>query len=124
MGDRSNVFIQQGKNSAGTYGVGIYAHWAGDRLHEEALEALMSPEARGRVGDSSYLTRIIVHKVLESLADSSDPTGFGLWVDSPCDNDNYPTLVIDARTGSAWLADIAAFRLPAPVGALLDLSTV
>jgi len=124
MGDRSNVFIQEGKNDAGTFGIGIYAHWAGEQLHEEALEALMSPEAQGRVGDPSYLARIIVHKVLESLADSNTPTGFGLWVDHPCDNDGYPILVIDARTGSAWFADESKFRLPQIANRLIDLSTV
>lgn len=100
MGDRSNVFIQTARNDDGTWrGVGIYAHWGGERLHEAALEAL--PLALRRKGDESYFTRIMVQNVLNAVARPDEETGAGIWTDFPDDNE-HPYLVINAVTGHHW----------------------
>lgn len=51
MGDRGNIVVLDGKQ-----GVWLYSHWGGSRLEETARKAV---ESSGRVGDPSYLTRII-----------------------------------------------------------------
>lgn len=109
MGDRSNVFIQTQPSLDGERwsGIGIYSHWHGTALHDAALRAL--PKASGRIGDPSYLTRIIVHNVLHEIADVDSLTGFGLWVEYPDDNE-HPILVINAMTGDHWLAGNATYR--------------
>lgn len=100
MGDRSNIFIQTNKNHEGNWdGIGVYAHWAGTRLHDAALAAL--PKAMKRIGDESYFARILVHNVLNAVADPDEETGSGLW--TTCFGDNeHPILVINAMTGAHW----------------------
>jgi hypothetical protein len=108
MGDRSNVFIQTHKDGEVWAGIGIYAHWDGTTLHEVALDML--PKAMARKGDPAYFARILVHNVLDELADADSATGHGLWIDWPCDN-QYPVLVVNAMTGEHWYSTDQAFML-------------
>jgi hypothetical protein len=108
MGDRSNIFIQQGQKADGTWtGIGVYSHWHGTQLHDAAIEAL--PKAQGRIGDDSYFARIVIHNVLVAVADPDSETGTGLWVDGIPDNE-HPILVINAHTGDHWYASEETFR--------------
>jgi hypothetical protein len=114
MGDRSNVFIQQGEKDGKAYGVGIYSHWHGTTLHDVALEAL--PKAAGRVGDPSYFARIVIHNILARIADADSATGFGIYSDAHGAPDNgYDILVIDANTGRYWLTGEGGYLTPESV---------
>lgn len=105
MGDRANIFIQTEMQDDGQWaGIGVYTHWRGEGIHAAALAAL--PKAAGRVGDTSYFARIIVHNVLNAVADPDSETGAGLWTVFPDDNDGYPVLVINAQTGKHWFTPL------------------
>lgn len=111
MGDRSNVFIQQGVKDGRAYGVGIYSHWHGTTLHDVALEVL--PKASSRIGDPTYFTRIVLHNVLARIADVDSEAGFGLWTDSIGIPDNeHDILVIDSKTGRYWWTGEGGYNLP------------
>lgn len=111
MGDRSNVFIQQGVKDGRAYGVGIYSHWHGTALHDVAVSVL--PKAASRIGDPSYFTRIVIHNILASIADHDSELGFGLWSDSHGEPDNeHPILVIDANTGRYWMTGEGGYLTP------------
>ena len=111
MGDRSNVFIQQGQKDGRAFGVGIYSHWHGTTLHSVALDAL--PKAASRVGDPSYFARIIIHNVLATIADPDSETGFGIYTDSLGEPDNeHDVLVIDANTSRYWFTPEGCHLMP------------
>jgi hypothetical protein len=101
MGARSNVFIQDGRGA----GVGVYAHWGGEELHECVRRNL--PAAMPRAGDPSYFTRILVQRVMNEMFDPNRETGGGLWVGGPDDN-SYPILVVDSMTGDTWFVEADA----------------
>ena len=57
MGDRGNIVVLNKEWGTGEYGgVWLYSHWGGHRLEQTARKAV---ENSGRVGDPTYLTRII-----------------------------------------------------------------
>ena len=57
MGDRGNIVVINKKWKSNEYeGVWLYSHWGGSRLEETARKAV---DGSGRIGDPSYLTRII-----------------------------------------------------------------
>lgn len=107
MGDRSNIFIQQHKRPDGKWdGIGLYTHWHGQALFSVALRGV--EKAQGRIGDPSYFARIVIHHVLNEIADPDSELGFGLWTTRPCDNE-HPILVINSQTGEHWFTDDASF---------------
>jgi len=117
MGDRSNTFIQMDERPR-LYdgevirprewnGIGFYSHWGGQRSQVHAIIA--ARDSQERLGDEAYFTRRVIHKLMITEADSDSPTGHGLWVTDPCDNE-YPILVINAKTGMAWLSDENEYR--------------
>ena len=57
MGDRGNIVVLNKKYGTDEYeGVWLYSHWGGHRLEGTARKAVANC---GRVGDPSYLARII-----------------------------------------------------------------
>jgi hypothetical protein len=73
MGDRANVKFIDGDTF-----VNVYTHWHGTELAVQAHQELGSAPARARWGDPEYVTRIVVQRVLNALADPDEETGFGL----------------------------------------------
>jgi hypothetical protein len=58
MGDRGNIAVINKKWNSDKYeGIFLYSHWGGHRLERTARKAVAN--SGGRVGDPSYLTRII-----------------------------------------------------------------
>ena len=58
MGDRGNIVVLNKKYGTNEYeGVWLYSHWGGHRLEATARKAVANSE--GRVGDPTYLARII-----------------------------------------------------------------
>ena len=94
MGDRANVLILDDFN--GDQGIYIYSHWGGEELHQVAINQLGSDVARDRWSDGQYLTRILVHRILNRIASDEDSIGAGLSV-SIGDNE-HDILVIDPAT--------------------------
>ena len=73
MGDRGNIVVINKRYGSDDYeGVWLYSHWGGSRLEETATKAV---ERSGRVGDPSYLTRVIFCSM---LADQFSDLDFGL----------------------------------------------
>lgn len=69
MGDRGNIVVLSKKYGTNDYeGVWLYSHWGGHRLEASARKALANSE--GRIGDPSYLTRIIFcNMIADSFVD-------------------------------------------------------
>jgi hypothetical protein len=67
MGDRGNIAVINKKWDSDKYeGIFLYSHWGGYRLERTARNAVANSE--GRVGDPSYLARIIFcHMIMESF---------------------------------------------------------
>jgi hypothetical protein len=105
MGDRSNVFIQQGVHGNRAYGVGVYSHWGGRGFQDQAIT--MIDKARARIGDPAYFTRILVQNLLNAAFDADSETGGGIWAGEYGMPDNeHPILVINADTGKyAFISD-------------------
>jgi hypothetical protein len=127
MGDRGNIVVINKKYGSDDYdGVWLYSHWGGSRLEKTARKAV---ERSGRVGDPSYLTRIIFCSMLadqfgetgkeifdrEIAKDEPDTgflvqlaeelfssTGFGIGTGGAGDQE-HPTVCVDADTGEIWL---------------------
>lgn len=109
MGDRSNVFIQQGVKDGKAYGVGVYSHWGGKTFQNSAIGLI--PKAMRRAGDPSYFTRILIHNLLMLEASVESETGHGIWTEFPDDNE-HPILVIDAETGKWAFVPEGEYRVP------------
>jgi hypothetical protein len=114
VGNRANIFVQQVRNDEGKWdGIGVYSHWNGTRLHDVALEFL--DKAKARAGDPSYFTRILVHNVLDELANRNEETGFGLWSSAlGMDDNEHDILVINAESGRYWYTGHAGWADPEP----------
>lgn len=68
MGDRANIFvIDQPLSDNPVNGIYLYTHWEGYVWPEILRLALHHTDARGRWNDDSYLTRIVIREVFESL---------------------------------------------------------
>jgi len=67
MGDRGNIAVINKKWNSDEYeGIFLYSHWGGHRLERTARNAVANSE--GRVGDPSYLARIIFcHMIIEGF---------------------------------------------------------
>jgi len=58
MGDRGNIVVLNKKYGTDEYeGVWLYSHWGGHRLESTARKAVEN--SGGRIGDPTYLARII-----------------------------------------------------------------
>lgn len=114
MGDRGNIVVIDDRGK----GIWLYSHWGGYRLEQTARKAV---ERSGRIGDPSYLTRIIFCDMVadtfggESGRGFNDPTvtaeelvgefastlGAGIGTQGAGDQE-YPTVCVDAMTGEIW----------------------
>lgn len=76
----------------------LYTHWDGvEALRAAIEEAVGSKPARARIGDGEYFARIVIQRVLNTLAISPDrDTGFGIGVDIP---DGDLCAVVNVNTG-------------------------
>ena len=94
MGERNNIYIEglsslsaidEDQLPARYY---IYGHWAGGRMAEIAVNALLC--ARGREGDESYWLRQFIHHAFDAMTEPEGVScGFGIgW---PDDQDGYWT---------------------------------
>lgn len=94
MGDRRMAEV---KTSHGS--LYVYTHWYGSEFPKMAREAVEA--AKGRLGDESYWTRIVVDQLTKPGRD--EETGFGLML-VPNAEDSYngdtPSIVIDSKDGS------------------------
>jgi hypothetical protein len=93
MGNRVTVSISSKDHEAP---INIYAHWAGEDIYLIVQDALAVSE---RIGDGSYLTAQIIHRVFTMLG-YDGRTSFGVWsgefIESGDDND---PMFVDADTG-------------------------
>lgn len=88
MGDRVNIVVENSYNAEAPERVYLYSHWDGERIIKHAVHGLKS----GRVGDHSYLARIIFSSLVEE--DLHGETGYGISA-SITDNE-HPVLVISS----------------------------
>lgn len=115
MGNRANVVIRH----SGIEGINIYSHWDGVDLWRSALRGLCGVGQR-RIGDPSYLTRIVAEQVIRDCGDNPETgLGIGLTYD---DNDQDRVLVIDALSGEVWLAPAGGRPRDAISGALTPVT--
>ncbi len=91
MGDRGQVFMQQGKRPDGSPdGFYIYTHWAGCDLPNAVHAALARKE---RWDDEEYFARIVFDAIVKH---DNGTTGYGIGTDVHGDVE-YPVLVIDCQ---------------------------
>lgn len=91
MGDRGNIGIRQPDEEAVIF---LYTHWAGSAIPSILAEGLRLSKEAGRLDDPAYATRIIFD-ALTGLRGGS--TGYGISVNSPCDNEHeIPYLIWDS----------------------------
>lgn len=94
MGNRAHARIDT------SYGpsIFVYTHWDGPEALYEALSwAVKTDIAQERAGDPEYFIRIVLHKVLNKLADADQSTGFGV---STWASDGDLCAVVNADTGT------------------------
>src|ERR1044072_219768 len=110
MGDRSNVKFDFGTPEAT---INLYSHWSGTHLAAEVHRALGSDTARGRWSDPSYLTRIVIHRVLAATADPASGTGYGLSAGVDVDDNEHHILVLHVKeqevSCNQWRGSYARF---------------
>lgn len=109
MGDRAHVYVHEGDRA----GVWIYTHWSGTRLPALVAAILDTPEARGRLNDTGYFTRILI----DGLTADADPSlGWGVDTEPGDTTDGYRVVVIDTAVGTVQLT-----RQTEPVGPPLSV---
>ena len=86
MGDRGNICIRQ---SNGTDHLVFYTHWGGSFIIDVLHTALSRKQ---RWEDDAYLARIIFCELVRGC--EYKETGFGISVNSLCDNEHH-ILVVD-----------------------------
>jgi hypothetical protein len=114
MGDRANV---QFAHRNGT--INLYAHWHGPNLAAAVVREMNEPIARARWSDPSYFTRIVIHRVLDALADPNSETGFGLGCEP--DDNQYPILVLDTEARTFHFIEGGGMAEPDMSGTYEDL---
>ena len=98
MGDRGNVFVlQRSWDKTDVRGVCLYTHWGGTELRATLDAALV--RGAGRIGDQSYLTRIIFSEMVSH--DVMGTTGYGIDLFSTPDNE-HDVLVVEAWSGKVF----------------------
>lgn len=76
----------------------LYTHWHGYELPDLVRAAV--EQAKPRLGDEPYWTRIIIDQITKSARDKK--TGFGIMLRPNADdayNGGQPSIVLDAQTG-------------------------
>lgn len=95
MGDRAMVEIKVEDGS-----LYFYTHWSGDRLPEQARDALKL--AKARIGDDSYSLKIVIDALIESSGARDSEIGAGILL-GPNAEDEYnldsPSVIIDLING-------------------------
>lgn len=98
MGDRANFGFKQPDGNI----VFLYGHWAGYEMMNTFAHALKRVMEAGRVGDTSYATRIAISEI---IGDSwKDDLGWGISVNYLCDNE-HSVPVVDWATATVRLYD-------------------
>ena len=106
MGDRCNFGFRQGKDAPVLY---LYGHWAGYGMMSQLANALDAAMPRIRMGDSAYSTRIAISHLVGD--DWRSETGWGLSIDSLCDNEHsIPIVDFDSGTVSLHEAPDWGFK--------------
>ena len=97
MGDRANFGFRAAKGEPVLY---LYGHWAGEHMLAKLANALENALPRIKMGDSAYSTRIAVSSLVGE--DAYSETGWGLTIDSLCDNE-HSIPIVDFETGTVSL---------------------
>ena len=94
MGDRATLKIRDGfdKETGKPEGVEIYTHWGGQQSLINALLTAIE-RAPDRMGDATYLTRVVVCALAEK--DMKGTTGIGIWMIGSQENE-YGEFLYDA----------------------------
>jgi hypothetical protein len=101
MGDRANFGFKSGNDT-----IFLYGHWAGYQMLGQLADAVMV--SRPRWGDDAYATRIAITHIVNQDRDSLTETGWGISVNSLCDNEHkVPVVDWNARTVSLHAEDDA-----------------
>lgn len=109
MGDRAHVYVHEGDRP----GVWIYTHWRGYELPELVRDALNTPQARARIHDTGYLTRILISQ----LTAGADPeTGWGVDTVPSDTGDGHRVVDVDTAAGTVQLTVAGYGGLPVTVG--------
>ena len=94
MGDRSNIVVQEHNGNR----IWLYGHWMGSDSINVTRDVLAK---RDRWSDSPYLARMLFSEMTKGAIDLT--TGYGIST-TMCDNE-YPIIVLDVETQTAWLED-------------------
>jgi hypothetical protein len=100
VGDRANIICHQYPE---TPAVWIYTHWHGSELPSLLANALDTPQAKARIGDPSYLTRIVFCQIIKQVDDLDGETGWGIGT-TECDN-GHRYLHLDTVQGRVGFGD-------------------
>lgn len=91
MGDRANFGMRQDNGDV----LFIYLHSGGEGMLKRFANAIAKAKAYGRMTDDAYGSRIIVESVLDGAW--SKDLGYGLTVNSLCDNEHKVPVLDFAR---------------------------
>ena len=94
MGARSNIVVQEQDGSR----IWLYGHWMGEDSINVTRDVL---SMRDRWNDAPYLARMLFEEMIQGAVDKT--TGFGIST-VMCDNE-YPIIVLEPHTQTAWLED-------------------
>jgi hypothetical protein len=95
MGDRAMAEIRVEDGS-----LYFYTHWTGDRLFDDAEDALA--EAKNRIGDDPYALKIVVDSLIKASGARDNETGAGIMLGPNCEdeyNHDKPSVIIDLVRG-------------------------
>lgn len=104
MGDRGCIVIHDG----GDPSLWIYSHWHGESLRTLLAHALETPQAQARIGDGSYLTRIVFCQIIKQVDDLDGETGWGIAT-SECESE-YDLIHLDVNTGEVRIGHGAPLK--------------
>jgi hypothetical protein len=99
VGDRANIVIHDGNNPE----LWIYSHWQGANLPVLLANALNTPQAKSRIGDPAYLTRIIFCQIIKQVDDLDGETGWG--ISTSMQDNEHPLIHLDTQTGEVWYGE-------------------
>ena len=103
MGDRANFGFREAKGEPVLY---LYGHWAGYEMLSNLAHALEAASPRIKMGDAPYATRIAISHLVGD--DWRSETGWGLRIDSLCDNEHsipivdFETATVSLHTAPDW----------------------
>lgn len=112
MGDRANIVVEEwvpkgSRRKAGR--VYLYGHWIGPRTIEVAQTVIERGE---RLGDSSYLARIILETMIPA-DQKGDSLSYG--ISTTITDNEYPLIVFSPYKGQIWLETYNLAKLTKPV---------